>query len=214
MKDNRSYIDRVNALRYMGFKNGDPLSIGSVIDDCEKKLCKVMTPRSVYTVKSVGELGDVLIGKDVIDHLEGCSRVVVFAATLGTGVDALIRNYQVSDVARALVADAEASAAIEAYCDDVQRTVSDKIGAKLTSRFSPGYGDLPLEIQSRLLDIADAGRKIGLFANESYILTPSKSVTAFIGIGKSCEDCRDVGCENCDLSENCAYRKEGSQSGS
>ena len=52
----------------------------------------------------------------------------------------------------------------------------------MTPRFSPGYGDLPIELQRDFLTLLDASRKIGLTATESSMLVPSKSITALIGI--------------------------------
>ena len=46
---------------------------------------------------------------------------VLMAATLGAQVDRLIAAAQVTDMARAVVLDCCATAAIESYCDEVQR---------------------------------------------------------------------------------------------
>ena len=75
---------------------------------------------------------------------------------------------------------------------------------QLRPRFSPGYGDLPLELQKDVFRVLDCPRKIGLSLNESLLMSPSKSVTAIIGIGKG-----DVEAENkCSACEktDCAYR--------
>ena len=52
----------------------------------------------------------------------------------------------------------------------------------LRPRFSPGYGDLPLDFQKEFLKITDASRKLGISLNDSLLMSPSKSVTAIIGI--------------------------------
>jgi hypothetical protein len=54
----------------------------------------------------------------------------------------------------------------------------------ITWRFSPGYGDLPLDTHINLLGALDTSRKIGLTVSRSLILIPSKSVTAIIGVTK------------------------------
>ena len=56
-------------------------------------------------------------------------------------------------------------------------------GKFLKPRFSPGYGDLPLEMQRDIFRVLDCSRKIGLTLNESLLMSPSKSVTAIVGIG-------------------------------
>lgn len=49
-------------------------------------------------------------------------------------------------------------------------------------RFSPGYGDLPINMQKDIFAALDCPRKIGLSLNESLLMSPSKSVTAIIGV--------------------------------
>jgi len=53
----------------------------------------------------------------------------------------------------------------------------------LKPRFSPGYGDLPLETQREIFDVLDCSRRIGLMLNDSLLMSPTKSVTAFVGVG-------------------------------
>ena len=52
----------------------------------------------------------------------------------------------------------------------------------LTVRFSPGYGDLPMNIQPDLLELTNARRDLGLTVGSNYMLSPIKSVTAIAGI--------------------------------
>ena len=40
----------------------------------------------------------------------------------------------------------------------------------------------------------------------SLLMTPSKSVTALIGVSKEPGECRRKGCEECEAADNCAYR--------
>ena len=73
----------------------------------------------------------------------------------------------------------------EALCDSFTGLMESKYsetGFKLKPRFSPGYGDLPLEMQVEILKILDAQKIMGLYLNDSYLITPSKTVTAIIGL--------------------------------
>ncbi|MBQ7671123.1 MAG: hypothetical protein IJS45_10465 [Clostridia bacterium] len=207
----QSLIDRNNALRYMGFKGEPSEEIIKIAEERELELCSVMTPRYIYKVFDIDDDRGVLAGEDVARHLDGCGRYILFAATLGASVDNLIRKYQATDVTSALVVDAEASAAAEMLCDSATDEIANNVGGRLTSRFSPGYGDFPLEKQKGLLLALDAGRKIGLFAGDSYMLSPTKSVTAVIGIAKDgkCDDGFAHGkCRNCTFFDKCSVRKE------
>ena len=170
------------------------------------------SPRAHFAVYPTAPLlDDLLTGKDIRRHLDGCARCVLLCATLGPEPDALIRRAQVRDVAGALWLDAAASAAIEEVCDEVQRQIAESLDCTLTGRFSCGYGDLPLSIQPRFLQLLDAGRKIGLFATPSGMLTPIKSVTAVIGIlpaGATPPKAR-AACAICPLSKTCPLRRKG-----
>ncbi|NLC44698.1 MAG: Vitamin B12 dependent methionine synthase activation subunit, partial [Clostridiales bacterium] len=76
-------------------------------------------------------------------------------------------------------------------------------GSFLRPRFSPGYGDLPLEIQGPLLESLDAKQLIGVTLTNAYLMLPQKSVSAFVGIGKTgcihpeqdCQACNKTNCE-------------------
>ena len=74
-------------------------------------------------------------------------------------------------------------------------------------RFSPGYGDLPIEIQKDFFRVLEPNRKIGVSLTESMMMIPSKSVTAIIGISDTFCDNTHHNCNICEKS-NCSYRRE------
>ena len=55
-------------------------------------------------------------------------------------------------------------------------------GAKTGIRFSPGYGDLPIETQVYMAKMLDLERRIGVRVNSNMMMNPVKSVTAIAGI--------------------------------
>ena len=72
-----------------------------------------------------------------------------------------------------------------------------KQGYKPTWRFSPGYGNWPLEIQPQLAKIIKT-EMIGLQVTENYLLFPRKSVTAIIGLMPADQDINTKrGCTSC-----------------
>ena len=114
-------------------------------------------------------------------HLRDCDRIVVFAATLGLGIDRLISRYQQLSPAKALMLQGIGAAQAEALCDQFCRDIADSEGP-CRPRFSPGFGDLNLSLQREIFAALDPERKIGITLNGSLLMTPSKSVTAIIGI--------------------------------
>jgi cobalamin-dependent methionine synthase I len=106
------------------------------------------------------------------------------AVTLGNLVDAKIRYYEKFNLTKALILDACATVIIESACDEIQEEIKKealKTNKGITYRYSPGYGDFPIDIQKKILDILEAQKKIGLSVTEDSILIPRKSVTAVIG---------------------------------
>ena len=72
---------------------------------------------------------------------------------------------------------------MEGGCDRLCRRLAEQFpDRQLTSRFSPGYGDLPLAMQQDVMEALDCGRTVGITLTDSLLMTPSKSVTAIIGM--------------------------------
>lgn len=140
-------------------------------------------------------------------HLKDCSHIVLFGATIGIGLDRLIARYGKTAPAKALLLQAIGAERIEALCDAFSKKVREMYAAEglcTTSRFSPGYGDLPLELQRNIFHALNCGR-IGLTLNDSLMMSPSKSVTAIIGIGSCCHD-TVTGCISCTKTD-CIHRR-------
>ncbi len=115
-------------------------------------------------------------------NLKGCSNVLLFGATVGVGIDRLISKYSRISPAKAMMFQAIGTERIESLCDIFCSKFSKENDVSLKPRFSPGYGDLPLETQKDIFMILDCPRKTGMSLSESFLMTPSKSVTAFAGI--------------------------------
>lgn len=199
----------------MGYKSEPDGAFLSILEKCEKDVAASARPKYICKVLDSKDFGDFLVGQDIVRHIEGCRKVILFAATLGAGVDALIRKYQVGDMASALAADAVSSAFIEEYCKEIDLILAEKFeGSHLTWRFSPGYGDFPIELQGELIRVTDAYRKIGLGVTDSHMLSPSKSVTAVIGISDREISKERQSCAACKMADRCAFRREGAHCGS
>lgn len=138
--------------------------------------------------------------------LTGCDRAVIFAATMGLELDRLIARHGRLSPARGLMLQALGAERIEALCDSFCDFLAAEY-APLTvrRRFSPGYGDLPLQNQRAFFDALQCHKEIGLYLNESLLMSPTKSVTAIVGLGRSA-DCSPAGCSACEK-KDCVMRK-------
>ncbi|MBR5438127.1 MAG: Vitamin B12 dependent methionine synthase activation subunit [Clostridia bacterium] len=199
MNDNRLYtlsctgaeicIDKGEAYRYMGLKRDyeDP-EFEKIYGECLCETEKNIFYKAAYRKSSLtfGE-GDRLVfdfcsfeSKDLKKNLEGCRYVYVFAATVGMGIDRLLMRYGAYSDLRHLAAECIASSAIECFCDRVNGIIAE--GKDTKPRFSLGYGDTELIYQKDLLAFLDGEKTLGITLNGSMMMTPRKSVTAFIGV--------------------------------
>ena len=139
---------------------------------------------------------------------------MLLACTLGARFDLTLNAAQVRDMARAVILDAVGSALVERGCDEAEAELSARFpGRYLTDRFSPGYGDLPLDLQGDICAVLDASRRLGLTVTESLLLNPVKSVTAVIGVSDRPQMARVRGCDYCQMRERCPLRKGGKHCG-
>ena len=122
-----------------------------------------------------------LVSRDLAKNLQGCRQVVLFAATLGVGIDRLIGRYQRLSPAKAVMLHAIGAERIEGCCDMFCKYLAADKG-KCRPRFSPGYGDVPLETQKQFFALLQCEKHLGLYLNDSLLMSPSKSVTAFVGL--------------------------------
>lgn len=152
----------------------------------------------------------VLTGCDISDLLRECERCILLAVTIGSKVDRTLRKAQISNMSDALILDFCASSAVENLCNQINSDLEDEFESKgffLTDRFSPGYGDLPIELQRDICRVLQTDKRLGLMANESNMLIPSKSITAVIGISHDPQPKKISGCANCKMRDTCILRK-------
>ena len=142
--------------------------------------------------------------------LQGSTKVALLALTLSAGIDQLLNRYAIDNLSYALLLDAAASALVEKVADELQQEIEDTTcndGLFCLPRFSPGYGDLSLDVQLELLAALDATRRIGLTVNSNNILLPRKSITALIAM-KPEKPLPLIGgdiCSGCQSDANCPY---------
>lgn len=158
------------------------------IDSCKSELLKVINYKYAYkkVMVDLSENNYVNLGfcnvksKNLYKNLQGCNSAIILAVTAGIGVDRLLGRLNMLSQSKHFITDALSSAAVESFCDYVNQAIDDKYETK--PRFSPGYGDLPLEIQPSILKLLSADKTLGITLNNSLLMTPVKSITAIIGV--------------------------------
>lgn len=201
------------ALRYLGCRNEPDEQTAALLSRGEKALLDGVAPAYCWLEAKKSEIGELLVGNDIEKHLDSCNRAILFAATLGARSEQLIRRAEAENMAYAVVLDALASAMIENFCDKCEKEIHERTGGYFTYRFSPGYGDYPLDLQGQFIRRLTADKRIGLTATSNSILIPRKSVTAIIGVSENEVAHGKRSCAVCNMRENCKYRKDGESCG-
>ena len=181
------HVCRAEMLRYA--RCGDGVGVEKEAEQAQRLVDDLIRPAAaavVFDIKRDGEklfVADTeLEGKSIKKLLAPCNKCVVMAITVGFELDMKIAALGSASPALSLLADAAASSAVEDACDACCESIESELGVNLTPRFSPGYGDLPMNIQPALLTLTNARRDLGLTVGSGCMLSPIKSVTAIAGI--------------------------------
>ena len=145
------------------------------------------------------------------DHL------VLFAATMGTGISQMITElFNRNDFALGSMVDAVASLATDKSVELLENNITEKfVDNKLTNNgfmtlsYSPGYCGWNIDAQKKLFSFLHP-QQIGIFLNESCLMTPLKSVTGVLVYGNKSIHQFDNSfsfCFNC-RAQSCIERKE------
>lgn len=213
-------FNRAEALRYFGYPKNVPLSkeVQAVFEECINQALSVCSYKICYAEfdvvnkkeEKVINLGFTETSSlSLVRNLCGCNKVIAFAATVGVAIDRLIGRYSALFPLKAYAFQAIGTERIETLCDCFEAEIRREYeawGVYTARRFSCGYGDFPLEKQSDFFAALDCSRKIGLTLNDNFLMSPSKSVTAIIGVGKSQYALQENACDLCNYSE-CSFKR-------
>lgn len=220
-------VDRSEVLRYLGY-SGQALTpeLDARIDAVVASCLAVCQPRgrvAVFDVASVGERdGEPCVtlegtalelrGHSMAEHLDGAVAVGVMAVTVGMGVEAQLRRLSLTDQVAHVIFDAAATTAVERAADAAEASLMARAaerGLYTNFRFSPGYGDLPMETQPVLLGALDAQRQLGIMLSSTLLMTPTKSVTAVLGMFDTPQPSARPSCKGCPCFDYCKLRPTG-----
>ena len=183
-----------------------------LIDSCNAECLKACVPKACYIISDIAvgeeetEFDSLFCAKSkgLAKALDNCGQAVIFGATVGLGIDRIIKKYSEISPARAWICQRIGAEYIEAWCDSLCADIAHNEGMYAKPRFSPGYGDLPIEIQSEISRILDLPKHCGISLTDNYMMLPAKSVTAFMGLSKT-PFCPASKCSMCNRTE-CEFR--------
>lgn len=207
------------AIRYLGYGRNDvdehtlqliQTSFSELEQVAEKRIVSQIFQLNLKEDDWIELEGVRIHSKNLSKNLKGCASVLVLGATLGIQVDRLMKRYSYTDMAKVLVMQSCAAVMLEEELDHWQEKKEQEFLKEnwyLRPRFSPGYGDFSIEHQREILEMLQAPKKIGLSMTDSSMLTPTKSVTAVIGMSRTQTACHQKGCEVCNKID-CIYRRD------
>lgn len=182
--------------RFLGYRSITPTpEIDERISICTEKMQGAASPRCFYRKFSVTqEAPDItniaglrIRSRNLYRNLSGCDYAYMFAATVGMGIDHLIKRSELTSMLDAAIYQAAGAEMIESYADaevEKLKEAEARNGYVLRPRYSPGYGDLPLALQADFARILDMQKWCGIILTDTLLMVPSKSITAFIGCVK------------------------------
>ena len=152
----------------------------------DNQMCKIVNsiymlglelaePKIYYNTFDIKELDPTILP----DSFRISEKITLFASTLGADIDKEIQTFSDRDlVLKVTLLDAWASEALERINRTFDKKLRDR-NQEGTRRFSPGYGNLDIRVNNRILDILDIDE---IEANpETGIITPRKSTICMIG---------------------------------
>lgn len=154
--------------------------LDEVMDRLTYKVCYCELPVTIRD--DTVDLGFLKVtSSDLAKALCGYRKALLFAASIGVEIDRLIKKYSHIAPSKAVLFQAIGAERVESLCDVFCDEIK-KEHKSMGNRFSPGYGDFSIEFQREIFGILCCGKNIGVSLGDNLIMSPSKSVTAVVGI--------------------------------
>jgi len=140
-----------------------------------------MSDKKEINIEKIGIIKSKILHRLLIDT----SCVYILACTLGNRLEAKIRELSDNDrLSEAVLLDAMASEVIDVVCYTINIMIKNLSNANrrhITRRVSPGYGDIPLFLNKKIITILGED-KLGIKVLDTGLMHPQKSITAIIGV--------------------------------
>ncbi len=213
-------VHRAQIVAALGYKENDlpepfPTYLDEVYDFAQTLDDIRATYRFVERVELKRDTGELIlnetsfyVGKILLKELRNSTRAALFICTAGESISnqskALMMGDDpmlgfVYDVMGTFIAEAAGEKLAESLRPEIEQR-----GEKMTNLYSPGHTEWSVSEQHRLFDLFE-GQTCGVSLTPSALMSPVKSVSGVIGIGKEVFFRKDR-CALC-TSKNCMYRR-------
>ncbi|MFA9389839.1 MAG: vitamin B12 dependent-methionine synthase activation domain-containing protein [Prolixibacteraceae bacterium] len=149
------------------------------------------------------------LGKTITSMLKKSEQVVIFAATVGDAIEQYSKKQmKEGNSLEGYLIDIMGSELAENTADHLHNYLEDlvaKNGLGLSNRYSPGYCNWPVSDQKSLFELLGQ-TPCGISLNASSLMSPVKSVSGILGLGKGLKRV-DYKCRLC-TDEKCILRRQ------
>jgi hypothetical protein len=194
-------------------------AIRLALDECIRNARSLSTPRYISVEKKIIALTDDYIEiegeirfytKKTISYIKGASHIVLFLATIGDGIETEASVLTAGkDPLKGYLLDRIGSFAVESLADRLEKRLRKDYSLKkksVSSRFSPGYCDWPVDDQFKMAKAMDFS-KAGILLTEGCMMVPKKSISAIVAIADEGVFKEFVSsCDICGI-KDCNYRR-------
>lgn len=187
-------VNRKEVFRYMHCSKPSE-ETERLLEKCIDETKNLLSYKVCYSVFDIDFDGDMIdlgfskvASKSLAINLKNCEKIVLFAATVGHSFDLYIKKEALFSQSEAVCLQALGSERVESLCDLFNSQIKAEFEEKgyfSKPRFSPGYGDLSLELQKVIIPTLECTKILGISLSENLMMSPSKSVTAIIGFYKN-----------------------------
>lgn len=211
-------LEKSEISSFMGLGEIPDEPFGSMIDNAIKLLSTSKNIEGGFTIKPVKELsikeGTLKIenqtfttGRMISSFLRSSEYAALFTCTAGYDVEKYSAQYKnEGDFLQSYVIDATGSLLVEGAMDIVYEKLKNMAftnNLAITNRYSPGYCDWKVADQQKLFSFLPS-KFCNVTLSESSLMSPVKSVSGIIAIGKSVKHLGYI-CDTC-KNGTCVYR--------
>ncbi len=146
------------------------------------------------------------VGRIIAAQLRRAEGAALFVCTIGSEMEQwAAQRMNGGDYIQGYIADAVASALVEAAADKIHNHLEQKHpGIRTSNRYSPGYCGWDVAEQQKLFSLLPMSF-CGVSLSASSLMSPIKSVSGVIGLGPHVQR-SDYPCRLCDMND-CLYRR-------
>ncbi len=214
-------INTREVIRLLGYENKKLEShFDKLVRENIKKAASLVEPRAGFIIMKVSginrETGVIYledetleVGKIIFSQIKNAEYIALFLCTIGSKVELYSKElFSKGDNLEGYIVNLSGSEAAESAAEFIHRKIA-KLAAdnqlKMTNRFSPGYCKWNVKEQFKLFSFFP-DNCCGITLTSSALMSPIKSVSGLIGIGKDVKF-RGYNCSLCD-DEHCIYRRK------